>query len=180
MTASLQRNLRLYPWYVGLFHAYFWLPVYFLFFSSKLDLPDVLYLESLYFASVVAMEVPSGWFSDMFGRKKTLVVASIFLCASYVVFLFSNSFEMFAIAQIFLATGIAFNSGTDTSFLLESTRALDKEESYAQREANATRWNFLVNSKQTAAWRSPKSSSASARSRPRRRGLKWRWVVTHR
>jgi len=143
MTASLQRNLRLYPWYVGLFHAYFWLPVYFLFFNSKLDLPDVLYLESLYFASVVAMEAPSGWFSDMFGRKKTLVVASIFLCASYVVFLFANSFEMFAIAQIFLAAGIAFNSGTDTSFLLESTQALDKEDSYAQREANATRWNFL-------------------------------------
>lgn len=143
MTKKLQRNLTLYPWYAGLFHAYFWLPVYFLFFQSKLDLADVLLLESVYFASVVAMEVPSGWFSDMFGRKRTLVAASSFLCAAYILFLLSNSFNMFAIAQILLAAGIAFNSGTDTSFLFESTQALGIEDEYGAREANATRFNFL-------------------------------------
>ncbi len=143
MTGNLQRNLRLYPWYVGLFHAYFWLPVYFLFFNSKLDLPDVLYLESLYFASVVVLEVPSGWFSDVFGRKKTLVSASVFLCVAYVLFLSANSFEQFAIAQIFLAAGIAFNSGTDTSFLLETTQSMNEEDEYPKREAVAMRFNFL-------------------------------------
>ena len=143
MIASLKRNLRLYPWYVCLFHAYFWLPIYFLFFSSKLVLADVLYLASIYFASVVLMEVPSGWFSDTFGRKKTLVTASCFLCVAYVLFLFANTFEQFAIAQIFLAGGIAFNSGTDTSFLLETTQALSDEDSYATCEAKAMRFNFL-------------------------------------
>ena len=143
MTESLKRNLRLYPWYAGLFHAYFWLPVYFLFFNSKLDLSAVLYLESLYFVSVVVMEVPSGWFSDTFGRKKTLVTASVFLCVAYILFLSADSFEQFAVAQIFLAAGIAFNSGTDTSFLLETTQTLGVEEEYATREATATRFNFL-------------------------------------
>jgi len=143
MTKKLQRNLTLYPWYAGLFHAYFWLPVYFLFFQSKLDLADVLLLESVYFASVVAMEVPSGWFSDMFGRKRTLIAASSFLCSAYILFLVANSFNMFAIAQMLLAAGIAFNSGTDTSFLLESTQALGVEDEYGEREANATRFNFL-------------------------------------
>ncbi len=139
----MQRNLRLYPWYVGFFHAYFRLPVYFLFFSSKLSLPDVLYLESLYFASVVVLEVPSGWFSDIFGRKKTLITASVFLCIAYILFLVADTFEMFAIAQIFLAGGIAFNSGTDTSFLLETTQVIDEEETYATHEARATKFNFL-------------------------------------
>ena len=143
MTKKLQRNLKLYPWYAGLFHAYFWLPVYFLFFQSKLDLADVLLLESIYFASVVAMEVPSGWFSDMFGRKRTLIAASLFLCAAYILFLQANSFNMFAIAQMLLAAGIAFNSGTDTSFLLETTQALGIQDEYGAREANATRFNFL-------------------------------------
>ncbi len=143
MTKKLQRNLKLYPWYAGLFHAYFWLPVYFLFFQSKLDLADVLLLESIYFASVVAMEVPSGWFSDMFGRKRTLIAASLFLCAAYILFLQANSFNMFAIAQMLLAAGIAFNSGTDTSFLLETTQALGVQDEYGAREANATRFNFL-------------------------------------
>lgn len=143
MSRAMQRNLRLYPWYVGFFHAYFWLPIYFLFFNSKLDLADVLFLEAIYFASVVVLEVPSGWFSDTFGRKKTLVTASVFLCIAYILFLVANSFEMFAVAQIFLAGGIAFNSGTDTSFLLETTQSLDEEETYATHEARATKFNFL-------------------------------------
>ncbi len=143
MIPSFQGNLRFYPWYVGLFHAYFWLPVYFLFFNSKLDLSAVLYLASIYFASVVVMEVPSGWFSDTFGRKRTLVAASCFLCISYALFIFANSFEQFMVAQIFLAAGIAFNSGTDTSFLLETTQALNQEESYAPCEAKAMKFNFL-------------------------------------
>jgi len=143
MTKKLQRNLTLYPWYAGLFHAYFWLPVYFLFFNSKLDLPNVLLLESIYFASVVAMEVPSGWFSDIFGRRRTLIAASSFLCASYVLFLLANSFNTFVVAQILLAAGIAFNSGTDTSFLFESTQALEIEDEYASREARATQFSFL-------------------------------------
>ena len=143
MTKNLRRNLVLYPWYAGLFHAYFWLPVYFLFFQSKLDLANVLLLESIYFASVVALEVPSGWFSDMFGRRRTLIVASTFLCASYGLFLVAHTFSVFVIAQILLAAGIAFNSGTDTSFLLETTQALDIDDEYGSREANATRWGFL-------------------------------------
>jgi|TARA_B100000315_G_C14492423_1_gene548224 MFS family permease len=143
MTEKLHKNLRLYPWYVGLFHAYFWLPVYFLFFNSKLDLSDVLYLASIYFASVVVVEVPSGWFSDTFGRKKTLVTASCFLCVAYGLFIFADSFWHFAIAQMFLAAGIAFNSGSDTSFLLETTQALDNEEVYGPCEAKAMKFNFL-------------------------------------
>lgn len=143
MTEKLHKNLRLYPWYVGLFHAYFWLPVYFLFFNSKLDLSDVLYLASIYFASVVVVEVPSGWFSDTFGRKKTLVTASIFLCIAYGLFIFADSFWHFAIAQMFLAAGIAFNSGSDTSLLLETTQALENEEAYGPCEAKAMKFNFL-------------------------------------
>ncbi len=143
MGRSIQLNLKLYPLYAGLFHAYFWLPVYFLFFNSKLDLKDVLLLESIYFVSVVVFEVPSGWVSDIFGRRKTLIFASAFLCASYAVFLLANTFETFVIAQILLAGGIAFNSGTDTSFLLESTQAAGIEEEYANREAIATKFGFL-------------------------------------
>jgi MFS family permease len=114
-----------------------------LFFNSKLDLADVLYLASIYFASVVVIEVPSGWFSDTFGRKKTLVTASCFLCVAYTLFIFANSFEQFVIAQMFLAAGIAFNSGTDTSFLLETTQELNDEESYGPCEAKAMKFNFL-------------------------------------
>ncbi len=143
MTDGLRRNLAIYPWYAGLFHAYFWLPIYFLFFSSELPLTDVLELESIYFIAVVVMEVPSGWASDVFGRKRTLVIASCLLAAAYVTFLWATSFGAFAAAQVLLAAGIAFNSGTDTSLLLETTQALGREKEYLVCEARATKFNFL-------------------------------------
>ena len=140
---SLDKNLNWYPWYTGVFHAYFWLPVYFLFFQSMLPLEEVLLLQSVYFLSVVFMEVPSGWFSDRFGRQKTLVTASLFLTASYILFVSASSFATFGFAQFLLAAGIAFNSGTDTSFLFESCEASGKQEEYAKREAQATRYSFF-------------------------------------
>ena len=67
----------------------------------------------------------------------------MFLCGSYVVFLVAESFNVFVLAQVLLAAGIAFNSGTDTSFLLETTQQLDVQDEYPQREASAMRFNFL-------------------------------------
>ena len=57
---SLERNVRLYPRYAGLFNALFWIPVFFLYFSQRLALEEVLLLEGLYYAAVVILEVPSG------------------------------------------------------------------------------------------------------------------------
>ncbi len=41
---ALERNLNLYPLYQGLLYAYFWLPVFFLYFSERLPLGQVLRL----------------------------------------------------------------------------------------------------------------------------------------
>jgi hypothetical protein len=58
------RNAVLYPWYVGLFNCFFWMPVFFLFFNEHLTVAQVLRLEAIYYVAVVVLEVPSGFFSD--------------------------------------------------------------------------------------------------------------------
>ncbi|MHC4416647.1 MAG: MFS transporter [Planctomycetota bacterium] len=141
--AALERNVRLYPWYEGLVNTYFWMPVFFLYFSEHLSLGRVLQLEAVYYATVVLLEIPSGYFSDTFGRRRTLIVSTSALALSYALFFVGRSFPVFAAGQVCLAMGLAFKSGTDTALHFDSLSALDRGSEYAAREAHAHRIALL-------------------------------------
>lgn len=140
---SLERNARLYPWFRAVFSAHFWLPVFFLYFSSRFSLADVLRLEAIYYVAVVILEVPSGYVSDTMGRRPTLLIATIAIAVAHGLFFFGNHFVAFALAQVCLATGLAFNSGTDTSFLYDTLVGLGSEDDFADWEARAVNRAFL-------------------------------------
>lgn len=133
---SVERNVRLYPWYRSLTAAMAWLPIFFLFFSEYLTLKEVLFLEAIYYISVVVLEVPSGYFSDMIGRKSTLIISSLLFLIAYILFGMYTSYTILIIAQFFLAAAISFRSGTDTSFYFESLSFLGRSSEFPEREAS--------------------------------------------
>ncbi|MCH8824042.1 MAG: MFS transporter [Planctomycetes bacterium] len=140
---GFERNVKLYPWYQAFYNAFAWMPVFFLYFSQHLTLDGVLRLEAIYYIVVVILEVPSGYFSDVVGRKKTLLISTTALIFSYILFALGGGFAIFAIAQALLAMGISFASGTDTSFHYDSLASIDREDQFAQREAVVARNTFL-------------------------------------
>ena len=133
--SSLNKSLKLYSVYALLARAYFWMPVFILYFSSLLSLKNVFLLEAVYYITVFVTEVPSGWFSDTRGRKTTLLLSGAFLVVAYSLFILGNSFLTLAIAQVFLGMGFSFASGTDTSLHLALLEAKGKESEYGKREA---------------------------------------------
>ncbi|QDU62311.1 Major Facilitator Superfamily protein [Planctomycetes bacterium Pan216] len=142
--SGLERNASLYPLYASLFAADFWLPVFFLYFSESLSLEAAILLESIYFAAVFLLEIPSGYFSDVIGRRITLVIAAATTALAYGLFFFATTFWQFALAQILLAGGIAFNRGTDVSFHFDTLASLEREEEFAPREALVARNTFAA------------------------------------
>jgi hypothetical protein len=149
--SRLERNVRLYPWYMAFFQAYCWLPIFFLFFLEKLPLEQVLWLESIFFFSVVVLETPSGYFSDKVGRRVTLIVSAVGMVSANGLFFYGATVEyneyqvfiIFAVAKVLLAVGSSFKSGTDTVLHYDSLNALGRESEYARREAVAGRYSFL-------------------------------------
>lgn len=135
----IDRTIRLYRWYIGFRESYFWMPVFFLFFASKLPLAQVFWLEAIYYASVVLLEIPSGYASDRFGRKRTLLLSSAAFVLSYGLFVVADSFAGFAVAQVALAAGIALASGTDTSLLYDALKQAGRESEYVEHEAVVSR-----------------------------------------
>jgi hypothetical protein len=120
------------------------MPIFFLYFNEQFTVGKVLLLESIYYATVVIVEVPSGYFSDRVGRKATLLISAAALLVSYLLFTVSEPFWMFVVAQMLLAVGIAFNSGTDTSFHYDSLESCGRSDEYADREAIVARNGLLA------------------------------------
>jgi len=141
---SLQRNIRLYPWFRAASDGHAWITVFFLYMSQKLPLDQVIELSAVYYLSVFALEVPSGYFSDRIGRRSTLLLAAASLILSYCCFIVGAGFWWFAAGQFLLAAGIAMQSGTDTAFLYDSLKAQGRDSEYAQREANAEQWGMVM------------------------------------
>ena len=144
MIASAERNISLYPIYRAASDAMAWLPIFFLFFSEHLTLPEVLLLEAVYYITVVITEVPSGYLSDLVGRRRTLLLSCLAILAAYICFLLSNEFTGFAAGQILIAFSIAFRSGTDTALHYESLQALERTSEYGDREAIAGKYGFAT------------------------------------
>jgi len=142
---KLQRNATLYPWYEATVSAMFWLPVFFLYFTEQLSLQRALQLEAIYYTAIVVTEVPSGYFSDVVGRRVTLIISALLLLAAYVLFVIDDHFAVFAAAQVCLAAGFAFHSGTNTAFHNDTLAAANIENQLADREAIVSRNSFAAN-----------------------------------
>lgn len=122
-----------------------WLPVFFMFFNSIISIGEVLKLEALYYISVVILEVPSGYFSDKVGRKITLILSSLFFVIAYALFGFlPSTFATLCIAQVFLAGGMSFISGTDTAFYFESLKKDGRQSEFLSLDANVQTWKNIA------------------------------------
>jgi MFS family permease len=133
----MESNIRLYPWFRMASDVQAWIPVFFLYFSAYVSLEQVIQLSSIYYLSVFILEVPSGYFSDRIGRRTTLMISALCMITASLFFLAGSGFTMFALGQVMLAAGIAFQSGTDTALHYDSLAQLGLESEYESREARA-------------------------------------------
>ncbi|MBI9058366.1 MAG: MFS transporter [Labilibaculum sp.] len=136
MTASISGNIpKLYlikiaKWFM------LTMPIIVLFYQENgLSMQDVLTLKGIYSVAVVALEIPSGYIADVWGRKKSLILGSILGCLGFVVYSFSHGFSGFLTAELILGIGSSFISGSDSAMLYDSLLKMKKEKDYLKQES---------------------------------------------
>ena len=144
MQSACHKNISRYPWFIAFSGLLFWFPVFFLYFSSKVSIDQVLMLEAIYYTCVVLLEVPSGYLSDLLGRRVTLIASSLSALCSYLVFFIADDFFLLMIAQSLLAAHISFKSGTDSSLLFESLVMCRRESEIGDELARAQRFGLFA------------------------------------
>lgn len=78
------------------------------------------------------LEIPSGYFADRFGHKKTLILAKIFMLFSTLSFIFFQNFYGFVLGSALLSVSFAFTSGTGSAFMHETLEELGRKKEYSK------------------------------------------------
>jgi len=115
------------------------MPIIVLFYQSAgMGMQDIFLLKSVYSIAIVALEIPSGYMADQWGRKKTLFLGSIFGALGFLIYSFNEAFLGFMVAEIILGVGQSFISGADTAMLYDTLKAEKKEYRYLKAEGRLT------------------------------------------
>ena len=115
------------------------MPVVVLFYqSNNMGMHEIFVLKAIYSIAIVAMEIPSGWMADVWGRKKTLILGSILGSLGFLIYSFSYGFWAFAMAEIVLGIGHSFVSGADSAMLYDSLKAEQETPKYIREEGRIT------------------------------------------
>lgn len=133
---NTQLNIRLVYIYVAMINTIFILPVLLPYFQTVLGLEfhHLLMGEALFAAVVIAMEVPSGWLSDVWSRKGTLIAGCFFSIAGYGGMMIATSFWPVMFFMAIMGVGVAFNSGTVTSLIYDTLATQNKVNLYQKLE----------------------------------------------
>lgn len=115
------------------------MPIIVLFYEKHgLGLQDVFILKSVYSVAAVALEIPSGYLADVWGRKRCLITGCVLFFGGYLCYSFTSTFEAFLVAEILLGIGQTLVNGADSALLYDTTAHYRKEELYLRYEGRIT------------------------------------------
>ena len=110
--------------------------------SRGLALSEILVLQAIFGFAVAGLEVPSGYFSDLVGRKCTLLVGSAFYGIAALLLCFSDGFGMLVLFELCMAIAVSFISGADLALLYDTELAIGGLEG---KRPKAVRRLFMLN-----------------------------------
>ena len=107
------------------------MPIVVLFFRENgLSLEEVFFVHAWYSACVILFEVHSGYFADRLGRRRPLLIGSVFVSLGFGEYAFSYALYDFLAAEFLIAVGAGFSSGSDSALLYDSLIQLNRQEEY--------------------------------------------------
>lgn len=135
MSRTLEQKIESNIWKIRLFQIIrnlaFFTPVAVLFWQENgLSLTEVMILQSIFSVMLVLLEIPSGYFADVFGRKPSLVIASFAYIVAVINYSLGHGFATFLVAELFWAMACAFVSGSDSALIYDSLQNIKQEKKY--------------------------------------------------
>lgn len=147
MTNSVS-NVRANIWKMALVvaanQALFVIPVIFPFFQENgLAFKHVIWLQGFFGLAVMFLEVPSGYISDRWGRKRTMITGSIIGVTGMLVYAASTTFQGFLVGEFLLAVMVSFYSGTKEAIVYDTLLEIGDEKEYRRLIGQQQFFGFL-------------------------------------
>lgn len=96
----------------------------------SLTLAQVGVLEGFFWSVAIISEMPTGAFSDRFGRRLTFIVGNVVQGLGLLLFALADSYPLLLVSYVLWALGIAFHSGNVEAYLYEALAADGREDEF--------------------------------------------------
>lgn len=111
------------------------MPIIVLFYQENgLGLKEIFLLKSVYSIVSVALDIPTGYLADAWGRKKCLLTGCLVAFGGTVTYSLSYTFGAFLLAEILLGIGQSLVSGADSALLYDTMLRHRREKDYLKYE----------------------------------------------
>jgi len=131
-TFSARRNIRLLYASNIVAESMLFLPIWIVYLTDQrgLSLGEVGVMETFFWAVAIVAEVPTGAFSDRFGRRATFVVANAMGAGGILLFALAGNLPLLILSYVLWSGGIAFNSGNMDAYVFETLAAEDRQDDF--------------------------------------------------
>lgn len=122
MGLKWDKNIFLINLYSALIGGVFILPVIVMFYQKQIGLTfgDFMFAQTVFAAAMFLLEVPTGYIGDLFKRKTCLALSGFFMVLGWIYFwYFTDSLFDACVAELFLAVGASFYSGTTNAIMYD-------------------------------------------------------------
>lgn len=114
------------------------MPIIIIFFQENgLDFKEAMLIIATASITTAIIEIPSGYFADVFGRKTSLVCGTIFSFIGITIYAFSHHLFHFLPGALCLGIGQSFISGSDTALMYDSLAEMKREKEFVKYEGRS-------------------------------------------
>jgi len=136
---AVLRTIEANVWKLNLdrFFASFWLiaPVLVPYYQANgLGATEIFAIQSVYSLAVLLLDVPTGYLSDIMGRRATMLLCGFLLPFGLAVYALSTGFWGFVAAEIIIAVANSLRSGTDSAMLYDTLAEIKREGAFKRLE----------------------------------------------
>src|SRR5947209_5956667 len=128
---ELSKNIRLFNLFSFFSSLDFYIPIKVVYFHQVTNsYSDASLIISLVWISQAILEIPTGIFSDLIGRKKTIVLGAFASVVAYLVYASGSNLWIFLLGSFFEGGSRAFFSGNNNAYLHNLLEDKQKETDY--------------------------------------------------
>lgn len=122
----------------ALFETHFFIAILVPFFKTlEFTMTEIFLLEAAFALTIVILEIPTGYFADIYERKTSLIISGLFGFIGISIFCLSTTFTGFLLGEILIAVSTSFASGAVEAFFYDTLLETHDEHKYKKVQGNA-------------------------------------------
>jgi len=126
------RNMRVFYFVDVLRAMWFITSIWVIYERQYLTLSQLTFIEAITVGTTLLLQLPTGAFADLFGRKTAMVIGGLLYSSSLIVYSFATGFPMFMFYAILIGIAQACIDGTREALLYDTLKQDHKEHQFAK------------------------------------------------